>query len=119
MKNGKTIGVRNPYSTRPYQHVLEPLTAYLMIAAKQYENKKCQGCYNVGPDDCDCVTTGELVDLFCEYWGENAKWENQAESNAPHEANFLKLDCSKLKATFGWQPRWHMDIGRKYTGRNG
>lgn len=109
MKNGKTIGVRNPYSTRPYQHVLEPLTAYLMIAAKQYENKKYQGCYNVGPDDCDCVTTGELVDLFCEYWGENAKWENQAESNAPHEANFLKLDCSKLKATFGWQPRWHMN----------
>ena len=80
-----------------------------MIAAKQYENKKYQGCYNVGPDDCDCVTTGELVDLFCEYWGENAKWENQAESNAPHEANFLKLDCSKLKATFGWQPRWHMN----------
>lgn len=109
MKDGKVIGVRNPYSTRPYQHVLEPLAVYLEIAAKQYEDISCQGYYNVGPDDCDCVTTGNLVDLFCKHWGENATWENQAEANAPHEANFLKLDCSKVKATFGWQPRWHME----------
>ncbi len=108
MKVGKKIGVRNPYSTRPYQHVLEPLAVYLTIAQKQYEDKKYAGFYNVGPDDCDCVTTGELVDLFCRTWGEPAAWENQAEENAPHEANFLKLDCSKIKATFGWQPRWHM-----------
>ena len=109
MKDGKVIGVRNPYSTRPYQHVLEPLAVYLDIAAKQYEDKKYQGYYNVGPDDCDCVTTGDLVDLFCKHWGEGAKSENQAEANAPHEANFLKLDCSKVKSTFGWQPRWHME----------
>ncbi len=108
MKAGKIIGVRNPYSTRPYQHVLEPLAVYLTIAQKQYEDKKYAGFYNVGPDDCDCMTTGELVDLFCRTWGEGAKWENQAEANAPHEANFLKLDCSKIKATFGWKPRWHM-----------
>lgn len=63
---------------------------------------------NVGPDDCDCVTTGTLVDLFCQAWGDGAAWENRAETNAPHEANFLKLDCSKLKSTFGWKPRWHM-----------
>lgn len=109
MAAGKTIGVRNPYSTRPYQHVLEPLAVYLTIAQKQYEDKKFAGFYNVGPDDCDCVTTGELVDLFCKYWGGNAAWENQAEANAPHEANFLKLDCSKIKATFGWKPRWHIE----------
>lgn len=113
--NGKIIGVRNPYSTRPYQHVLEPLTVYLMIAAKQYEDSSFQGYYNVGPDDCDCVTTGALVDLFCMYWGENAVWENQAEKNAPHESNFLKLDCSKVKYTFGWKPRWHMDECMKMT----
>ncbi|MCI6996809.1 MAG: CDP-glucose 4,6-dehydratase [Eubacterium sp.] len=106
---GNAIGVRNPYSTRPYQHVLEPLAVYLTIAQKQYEDGKYQGYYNVGPDDCDCVTTGDLVDLFCKYWGEEAKWENQAEANAPHEANFLKLDCSKIKSTFGWKPRWHID----------
>lgn len=109
MERKEVIKVRNPYSTRPYQHVLEPLAVYLTIAAKQYEDINYQGYYNVGPDDCDCVTTGNLVNLFCKYWGEDAKWENRAESNAPHEANFLKLDCSKVKTIFGWQPRWHMD----------
>lgn len=109
MQEGRDIIVRNPYSTRPYQHVLEPLFAYLMIAQKQYEDGAYAGWYNVGPDECDCITTGQLVDLFCATWGENAKWINQAEANAPHEANFLKLDCSKIKRTFGWQPRWHIE----------
>ena len=117
MKAGEKIGVRNPYSTRPYQHVLEPLAGYLTIAARQYEDKRCAGFYNVGPDDCDCVTTGDLVDLFCKHWGDGAEWINQAEENAPHEANFLKLDCSKLKSTFGWQPRWHMNECMRYTTR--
>lgn len=108
MEAGQVIGVRNPYSTRPYQHVLEPLAVYLTIAQKQYEDGSYAGFYNVGPDDCDCVTTGELVDLFCSCWGPEAKWENQAEANAPHEANFLKLDCSKVKTVFGWRPRWHI-----------
>ena len=107
-QRGQTIGVRNPWSTRPYQHVLEPLCAYLMVAQKQYEDGKFAGYYNVGPDDCDCLNTGDLVNLFCEKWGEGLRWENQAEPNAPHEANFLKLDCSLLKATFGWKPRWHI-----------
>lgn len=105
---GRPIPVRNPHSTRPYQHVLEPLFAYLMIAQGQYEDKKLAGWYNVGPDECDCVTTGELVELFCQSWGDGITWEDQAEKNAPHEANFLKLDCAKLKAAFGWQPRWHI-----------
>ena len=107
-KNEKIV-VRNPYSTRPYEHVLEPLYAYLLIAWKQYEDISFSGNYNVGPDDCDCVTTGELVDLFCEKWGSGASWVNVAEKNAPHEANFLKLDCSKMKSTFGWKPKWHID----------
>ena len=105
---GKPIIVRNPHSTRPYQHVLEPVMAYLMIAQRQYEDRSLAGWYNVGPDDCDCVTTGELVDLFCKAWGEGARWENQAEANAPHEANFLKLDCTRLKTAFGWRPKWHI-----------
>ena len=108
MAKGAPIGVRNPYSTRPYQHVLEPLSVYLLIAQKQYEDRKYAGFYNVGPDECDCVTTGQLVDLFCRCWGDGASWVNQAEANAPHEANFLKLDCSKIKAVFSWQPRWHI-----------
>ena len=117
MKAGEKIGVRNPYSTRPYQHVLEPLAVYLTIAAKQFEDKRYAGFYNVGPDDCDCVTTGDLVDLFCKHWGDGAKWVNQVEKNAPHEANFLKLDCSKIKSTFGWKPRWNIDECMKYTTR--
>ena len=117
MKAGKKIGVRNPYSTRPYQHVLEPLAVYLTIAAKQFENRRFAGFHNVGPDDCDCVTTGDLVDLFCKYWGDGAEWVNQAEANAPYEANFLKLDCSKIKSTFGWKPRWNINECMKYTTR--
>ena len=107
MAGKRIIGVRNPYSTRPFQHVLEPLFAYLEIVQRQYENRKLQGYYNVGPDDCDCVTTGELVTMFCELWGEGAAWENQADGG-PHEANFLKLDCSKLKRIFGWKPHWNI-----------
>lgn len=102
------IIVRNPFSTRPYQHVLEPLYAYLMIAAKQYEDGAFAGYYNVGPDDQDCFQTGALVDLFVKHWGENMKWINRYDGG-PHEANFLKLDCSKLKATFGWKPHWNLD----------
>ena len=64
----REIIVRNPHSTRPYQHVLEPLAAYLMIAKSQYEDGKYAGFYNVGPDDCDCVTTGTLVEMFCKNW---------------------------------------------------
>lgn len=109
MQAKEKIGVRYPHSIRPYQHVLEPLAVYLKIVAMQYEDSKYQGYYNVGPDECDCITTGNLVDLFCKHWGEDASWENQAEDGAPHEANFLKLDCSKVKNIFGWQPRWHIE----------
>lgn len=108
MAAGKQIVIRNPYSTRPFQHVLEPLFAYLLIVEKQYEDLKYQGYYNVGPDDCDCVTTGELVNLFCKRWGDGATWVNQHDGG-PHEANFLKLDCSKIKRTFDWQPSWHIE----------
>lgn len=104
---GQEIIVRNPHSTRPYQHVLEPLSVYLMIAAAQYEDGGNAGYYNVGPDDGDCVATGELVDMFCEAWGNGLSWVNKSDGG-PHEANFLKLDCSKLKKTFGWQPRYHV-----------
>ncbi len=105
---GEDIIVRNPYSTRPYQHVLEPLYAYLMIAAAQYENPGYQSWYNVGPDDKDCFQTGALVDLFVKHWGQGLKWIERYDGG-PHEANFLKLDCSKIKNTFGWQPRWNLD----------
>lgn len=109
---GREIVVRNPYSTRPYQHVLEPIAVYLMIAARQYEKRDFEGNYNVGPDETDCYTTGELVTLFCEKWnratGQQISWKNEYDGG-PHEANFLKLDCSKLKKTFGWKPVWNVE----------
>ena len=104
---GETIEVRNPNSTRPYQHVLEPLYAYLMIAARQAAEPMLAGWYNVGPDECDCLTTGDLVDLFCKAWGDGLTWETHM-AKGPHEANFLKLDCSKIKRVFEWQPTWHI-----------
>ncbi len=104
-KEKKEIIIRNPFSTRPYQHVLEPVIAYLMIVKEQYGNPGVQGYYNVGPDEVDCVTTGELVNLFVEKWGEGLTWVDQYDGG-PHEANFLKLDCSKLKSTFGWKTTW-------------
>ena len=105
---GDDIIVRNPFSTRPYQHVLEPVYAYLMIAAMQYQDHKYQSWYNVGPDDQDCFQTGALVDMFVKQWGDGLKWINKYDGG-PHEANFLKLDCSKLKTTFGWKPHWNLE----------
>ena len=105
---GEEIIVRNPYSTRPYQHVLEPLYAYLMIAAMQKQDARYAGWYNVGPDEHDCFRTGALVDLFVRRWGGDLHWTSQYDGG-PHEANFLKLDCSKLKMTFGWSPHWDLE----------
>lgn len=102
------IIVRNPFSIRPYQHVLEPVYAYLMIAAKQYQDHRYASWYNVGPDDSDCFQTSTLVDLFVRHWGEGLRWIDKYDGG-PHEANFLKLDCSKLKTTFGWKPRWDLE----------
>lgn len=109
VEKGDTIIVRNPNSTRPYQHVLEPLKIYLMIVEAQYKNHELEGYYNVGPNDCDCRTTGELVTLFCKLWGDGASWKDVSEANAPHEANFLRLDTTKVKTVFGWQPRWSVE----------
>ena len=106
------IILRNPYSVRPYQHVLEPVAVYLMLAKEQYENPALSGNYNVGPDEADCLSTGELADLFCKKWlertGDKPVWVNRYDGG-PHEAGFLKLDCSKLKAVLGWKPVWNIE----------
>ena len=103
----KEVIVRNPHSIRPYQHVLECLCGYLILTEKQYSDKALQGAYNFGPDDESCVTTGDLATLFCAAWGSGVVWRVQ-EDGGPHEANFLKLDCSKAKAVLGWRPCWNI-----------
>ncbi len=104
-----SISLRNPHSIRPYQHVLEPLFAYLLLAQRQWEEKEVAGCYNIGPKDEDCVDTGTLASLFCRNWQEGLQWENKA-VEGPHEAAFLKLDCSLIEQKLGWRPMWN--IGR-------
>jgi CDP-glucose 4,6-dehydratase len=104
----ENITVRNPNSIRPYQHVLEPLFAYLLIAEKQYNDDKYCNNYNIGPNDCDCITTGTLATIFCNKWGEKMQW-NTNELNGPHEANFLKLDCSRMISVFNWKPTWNVE----------
>ena len=106
--NGRSIGIRNPYSVRPFQHVLEPIFAYAVIARRQFEDASLSGSYNIGPQDDGCVSAGTLADLFCKHWGGIA-WENLSESGSPHEAGFLKLDCSRIKKTFGISPVWSID----------
>lgn len=105
VQRGVPIQVRNPNSVRPYQHVLDPLAAYLLIAQRQYENTCLAGSYNVGPDSGDCLTTGQLADLFCQAWGEPARWE-QAGQSGPHEDTVLRLDCAKIRTALGWKPKW-------------
>lgn len=113
VKEKKAIVVRNPNSTRPYQHVLEALSAYLLIVQAQYENINYQGAYNVGPDEDGCWKTGELVDEFCRQWkfvtGNDAKWVKQENSEEVHEANFLRLDSSKIKSVLKWKSCWNFE----------
>lgn len=105
----RCIEVRNRFSTRPYQFVLEPLFVYLLIAEAQCKDARKAGYYNVGPDPVDFVTTGDLVSLFCQKWGQGITYEDRTLPNAPHEAAFLSLDNSLLKNKFDWSPVYHID----------
>lgn len=107
LKAKKTLIIRNPNSTRPYQHILEPLYCYLLIAKQQYENKKYSGSYNIGPDSIDFVTTESLVKLFKSNVS-SFDYEIQSD-NGPHEAAFLSLDNSKLKQAFNWKPHFGIE----------
>ncbi len=102
---GKDIIVRNSCSVRPYQHVLDCLSGYLLLAEKQFIDKELAGNYNFGPDDESCISTGALAELFCDVYGNGICWTTQG-NKGPHEANFLKLDCSKAKAVLDWKPKW-------------
>lgn len=102
----ESIKVRNAESVRPYQHVLEPLNAYLLLAEQQFSNSELAGSYNIGPDETDTMKTGDLAELFCKIWGDGLTWKDMKE-NSKKEARLLRLDCSKFKETFGWRPSWN------------
>lgn len=108
-EHGEPVGVRNPCSVRPYQHALEPVFAYLMIAAETMANGALAGSYNVGPEYGDSVETGKLVEIFNRKWGLNTGSVDFNPEFRPHEAGLLRLDCGKIKDVFGWTPRWNIE----------
>ena len=106
---GEPIRLRNPEATRPWQHVLEPLSGYLLLARKLHgDARSFAGAWNFGPDDSDVRPVSWVVDRFCRLWGSGAS-RVQDEGRHPHEARILKLDCSKAIAELGWRPRWSID----------
>lgn len=103
------VVIRSPYAIRPWQHVLEPLNGYLTLAAKLYkEGPKYDGGWNFGPDDRDAKNVEWITKTICELWGDKVFYEVDTNPQ-PHEANYLKLDCSKAKAELGWEPRWDIN----------
>lgn len=113
MGNRKII-LRNPDAIRPFQHVLEPLYAYLMIAHQQMMDPGKQDYYNVGPTEQDCITVGRLTELFCEAWQDGASFCCE-KNDGPHEASFLKLDCSYIRGRIGWVPQWNIETAVQKT----
>ena len=114
VRDGRSLVLRNPYSTRPFQHVLEALSAYLLLCKEQYTDRSKAGYYNVGPDESDAVTARRLAELFGDKWGEGFTFEEKSDGG-PHEANYLKLDCSKIKVRLGWAPVWSIDTAIEKT----
>ncbi len=114
-EKGSDIIIRNPKSTRPFQHVLEPLMVYLEIASKQWDNKeKYAGAYNVGPDLEDIKSVSALVELFCKYYGEGLRYRIEGDGG-PHEASCLRLDNRKIKEVLNWKSVWGVEEAVKRT----
>lgn len=111
---GRPVVLRCPGAVRPYQHVMEPLFAYLLVAMRQYQDPALSGSYNVGPGDAGCVSNAQLAELFCRYWGEGMTWLSGGETPF-HEAGLLRLDGSKIRSILGWQPRWDIETAVRKT----
>ena len=108
-ENSKSVTVRNPLSTRPWQHVLEPLSGYLVLAEHLYNHgQEYAQPWNFGPKEEDCKPVNWILDKMVATWGEGARWELDKNNN-PHEAGFLKLDCSKAASRLNWQPKWNLE----------
>jgi len=108
-ESGKALMIRNPLATRPWQHVLEPLSGYLVLAQALYEKGDAfASAWNFGPRDEDARSVKDVVNLLISRWEKDASWEKEG-AEQPHEAHFLKLDCSKAKQILGWTPKWSLD----------
>jgi CDP-glucose 4,6-dehydratase len=105
-QNNQPVVIRNPHATRPWQHVLEPLSGYLSLAERLYTDGQAfaEG-WNFGPKDDDAKPVQWIVEHMVNSWGNGSSWQHDTGTHS-HEANYLKLDISKAKARLGWQPRW-------------
>lgn len=110
ISEGRPAVIRNPYAIRPWQHVLEPLSGYLQLAQKLYEDgvAYAEG-WNFGPNDEDAQPVQWIVERLAQQWGDGASWQLD-QANHPHEAHYLKLDCSKAKSRLDWKPRWSLPV---------
>lgn len=115
LERGEPIIVRNPLAVRPWQHVLEPLSGYLLLAEKMYDKPTTYaGAWNFGPEDSSFLNVGSLVNTVVKSWG-TGSWEDQSKPGSVHEAHLLKLDITKAKALLGWTPVWKIDRAVKET----
>lgn len=106
---GRAVNIRNPHAIRPWQHVLEPLSGYLMLAQKLWEDGAAYGeGWNFGPNDEDAKPVSWIVDRLTKEWGDGASWVLD-DGDHPHEAHYLKLDCSKARSRLDWHPRWRLE----------
>jgi CDP-glucose 4,6-dehydratase len=104
----EAVVIRNPMATRPWQHVLEPLSGYLVLAQRLVQDgQSCAEAFNFGPQDEDARPVQWIVERMARRWGPQARWKLDP-TEQPHEANYLKLDIGKGKARLGWQPRWRL-----------
>lgn len=113
ISKGEKVIIRSPHAIRPWQHVLEPLTGYLKLAQNLYlEGPRYGKAWNFGPDDIDAKSVEWITKQLCQLWGENASYAIDLNPQ-PHEANYLKLDCSNAKAELDWFPRWNLETTLK------
>jgi CDP-glucose 4,6-dehydratase len=106
---GEKVKIRNPRAIRPWQHVLEPLSGYLLLAEKAFNGEQVRGGWNFGPADKDVVSVQEVTERIGQIWGMDNIWEKEGVEQ-PHEANYLKLDISKARMNLKWKPKWSAEF---------
>ena len=108
IESGQSVGIRNPHATRPWQHVLEPLGGYMALSEALYtQGSDFAEAFNFGPADEDAKPVQWIVKQLTQNWGDGARWHLEGGTH-PHEAHYLKLDCSKARAKLNWSPRWNL-----------
>ena len=108
--NKQVVQIRNPQAIRPWQHVLEPLSGYLLLAEHLYNgNTAMASGWNFGPRDSDVRDVEYIVKELCSLWQNNAKWQIAPDTAKLHEAHYLKLDCSKANLLLDWHAKWNIN----------